>query len=322
MSQVPTDFVAASGADAVTIVEVGPRDGFQSVSAIIPTAQKISIIEALLAAGITRMEAGSFVSPSALPQMADIRSLLEALRARGSVAHSVLVPNAKGARLAVEAGVGNLVFVLSASEQHNQRNVRRSVAESLDELRMIAAEINSIGHFRFNLATAFDCPFEGRTSLPAAMKIVEQVLECLPESEICLCDTTGRALPRDVAAAFAACRKSFGDRAWAYHAHDTYGLGLASVWAAFQEGVLVFDASVAGLGGCPFAPGATGNVATEDVIYMFESSRISTGINLVVFMESARLVERIDGAVLGGRVRSAFEARVRRSTNLTVPGGC
>jgi hydroxymethylglutaryl-CoA lyase len=309
---VRSDCAADPDRESVTIVEVGPRDGFQSVAKFIPTAQKIAVIDRLLAAGVTRLEAGSFVSPSALPQMADIHSILDALRTRGSVAHSVLVPNAKGARLAVEAGIGNLVFVLSASEAHNRRNVRRSVDESLDELRIVIEEIRPKGRFRFNLSTAFDCPYDGRIPLVHVMRIVERVLDWIPESEICLCDTTGRALPRDVAAAFAACRASFGPRAWAYHAHDTYGLGLATIWAAFQQGVDIFDASVAGLGGCPFAPGATGNVATEDVVYMFESSNITTDIDLEAFMKVANMAEQLETAVVGGRVRSAVSATAAR----------
>jgi hydroxymethylglutaryl-CoA lyase len=286
-----------------TVVEVGPRDGFQAVKPFIATARKIDLVRRLAASGISRIEAGSFVSPSALPQMSDIRAVLDAVRAGPHPELSVLVPNFKGAEMALAAGVGNLVFVISASEAHNSSNVRNSVAASLEELRRLIEELRPPGRFRFNLATAFDCPFEGATPMDRTLHIVDQVLLLRPDAEICLCDTTGKALPCQVSEVFSACIERFGRRAWAYHAHDTYGFGIASTLAAYQTGVRVFDAAFGGLGGCPFAPGATGNIATEDVVFLLEKSGIPTGIDLPKLLEVAAMAEAIEGGLVGGHVR-------------------
>ena len=294
--------------DSVTIVEVGPRDGFQSVATFIPTDRKVQIVRALLSAGLRRIEVGSFVSRTALPQMSDIRDLLSAL---GPVqaALSVLVPNLKGATLALEAGVRDLVVVVSASEAHNARNVRMPVSESLADIRRIAAEAGSAGRLRVNIATAFHCPFEGRTPIDRVVHVIDTLVGAVPEgAEFALCDTTGRALPAEVSAAFEICARRFPGVTFAYHAHDTFGLGCATSWAAYQQGVRILDASIAGLGGCPFAPGATGNVATEDLVYLFEGSGILTGIDPGRLLEAARMTEAIEGAEVGGRVRSALGA--------------
>jgi hydroxymethylglutaryl-CoA lyase len=294
--------------DGVTIVEVGPRDGFQSVPTFIPTDRKVAVLRALLAAGLQRIEVGSFVSRTALPQMADIRDLLSSL---GPVdaALSVLVPNLRGATLALEAGVRDLVVVVSASEAHNARNVRMSVGDSLADIRRIAAEAGSAGRIRVNVATAFHCPFEGRTPVDRVVRVLDALVGAVPEgSEFALCDTTGRALPAEVSAAFEHCDRRFPGVTWAYHAHDTFGLGCATSWAAYRQGVHVLDASIAGLGGCPFAPGATGNVATEDLVYLFEGSGIPTGVDPARLLEAAHMTEAIDGAEVGGRVRAAVGA--------------
>lgn len=297
--------------DQVTIVEVGPRDGFQSVASFIPTEVKLEITRRLMAAGLERIEVGSFVSKTALPQMSDIAALLAGLD-RSAAELSVLVPNFKGAQLATEAGIGNLVLVVSASESHNRRNVRSTIGESLEESRRIVEEIRPAGRLRINIATAFHCPFEGRTPLSRVLNMVQTMLSWAPEAEIALCDTTGKATPFEVARAFDECALRFGSRAWAYHAHDTYGLGAATSWTAYEHGVRVLDASIAGLGGCPFAPGASGNVATEDLAHMFETSGVATGIDLTRLLDAARLAAGIEGAVLGGRVRIAAERSAAR----------
>jgi hydroxymethylglutaryl-CoA lyase len=298
-------------AASVTIVEVGPRDGFQPIKRFIPTERKIDFVRRLAATGISRIEVGSFVSPAALPQMSDIGMLLDAIRAGPHPELSVLVPNFRGAELALAAGVENLVFVLSASETHNASNVRKTVTASLDELTRLLSELRPAGRFRFNLATAFDCPFEGTTPLDNTVSIVERVLALKPEAEICLCDTTGKAFPDQVSEAFQTCLDRFGHRPWAYHAHDTYGLGLASTFAAYAAGVRVFDAAFGGLGGCPFAPGATGNVATEDVVFLFEKSGASTGVDLPKLLDVAASAEEIEGGTVGGHIRVV--RRLRRT---------
>lgn len=297
----------------VTIVEVGPRDGFQPVKPFIPTDRKIAIARKIAQSGVRRIELGSFVSPTALPQMSDIRELLAAMRDWDGPHPelSVLVPNLKGAELALAAGVDNLVYVISASESHNWSNVRRTIEQSLADLRTVLRDLHPAGRFRFNLATAFDCPFEGTIAEAPVADLIARVLELAPQAEVCLCDTTGKALPVQVSQLFARCEREFGGATFAYHAHDTYGLGIASTLAAYQQGIRVFDAAVGGLGGCPFAPGATGNVATEDVVFVFEKSGISTGIDLPSLLEAARLAESIDGGITGGHIR--FVQRQRAS---------
>jgi hydroxymethylglutaryl-CoA lyase len=303
--------MSTTQAASVTIVEVGPRDGFQPIKLFIPTERKIDFVRRLAATGISRIEVGSFVSPTALPQMSDIGLLLDAVRVGRHPELSVLVPNFKGAELALAAGVDNLVFVISASETHNASNVRKTIEASLNELTRLVSELRPVGRFRFNLATAFDCPFEGATPLENTLGIVDRVLALKPDAEIGLCDTTGKAFPHQVSEAFQACRDRFGRRQWAYHAHDTYGLGLASTLAAYGAGVRVFDAAFGGLGGCPFAPGATGNVATEDVVFLFEKSGAATGVDLPKLIDVAASAEEIEGGTVGGHIR--LVCRLRRT---------
>jgi hydroxymethylglutaryl-CoA lyase len=218
----------------------------------------------------------------------------------------------------VAAGARTLVFVLSVSEAHNRNNVRRHPMESADEYARLLAAIGDNIAIRLDIATAFDCPFDGRVSEADTLALLERLVPLRTDAEICLCDTTGRADPAQVASLFAACRTQFPQvDTWALHAHDTYGLGLANVHAAYLQGVRVFDASFAGLGGCPFAPGATGNVATEDLVWMFERMGCATGINLDALIEVAREGACIPGGLPGGRVRDALAARAHARTART-----
>lgn len=291
---------------SVTIVEVGPRDGFQAIVPFIETATKIELIGGLIGAGYKRLEIGSFVSPRAIPQMADIRSVMTAFQGVENPALAVLVPNARGVEHALQAGAKHLVYVISASETHNRRNVSRSIGQSLSDFASTMREVGGDVRLRFNLATAFDCPFEGTTPLKQVLRIVSEVLQHRPDAEICLCDTTGKASPTEVSRAFESCLDEFPNTTFAYHGHDTYGMGVSSSWAAYCAGVRIFDASVAGLGGCPFAPGATGNVASEDLVFMFEQSGISTGIDLPKLVEQALQAAAIEGAVTGGAIRKVL----------------
>jgi len=296
--------------DKVQIVEVGPRDGFQSVAPFIPTARKIAMIDALHAAGVRRIEATSFVSQSALPQLADAAQVLAAAQALPGLDPQVLVPTARHAERALEAGATHLAFVLSVSERHNRGNVRRTPAESAQEYAAIVAMLPQPARLRLNVATAFDCPHLGRIDDAATLALLDGLVATAPHAEIALCDTTGRVTPAHVERLFVAVRDRFGpDLRWAFHAHDTYGLGAANTLAAYTAGVRVFDGSVAGLGGCPFAPGATGNVATEDLVYMFDGMGIATGIDLAGLLEVAVEVVDLPGAQTGGRVRVAIAAR-------------
>ena len=301
---------------AVTIVEVGPRDGFQPIGPFIPTERKFRFLQQLSACGLQDVEIGSFVSEKAVPQLADTPALLALTRGIPGLHPRVLVPTLGQGRKALAAGAPCLAFVLSVSEAHNRSNVRRAPEDSVKEYRDLAVSLPGNADMRLNLATAFDCPFEGRVAADAVLRLLEPLIAALPRAEICLCDTTGRADPAQVAGLFGVAIATFGrERRWAFHGHDTYGLGAANVFAAFGQGVRVFDAAVAGLGGCPFAPGATGNVATEDLVYMFEKMGVSTGCDLDGLVALASEAEAIPGAQPGGRVRHALAARC--TLNLT-----
>lgn len=303
--------------DAVSIVEVGTRDGFQSVGPLIPTARKIALLTGLYEAGVRRVEATSFVSPAAVPQLADAAEIVAAAAGLPGLDSQVLVPTARQAERALAAGAGHLCFVLSVSDAHNRSNVRRSPAESVAEYRAIADMMPPGMPMRLNVATAFDCPYQGRIHEHEAVALLRDLVDVLPDAEIALCDTTGRVAPAHVEALFGMVAAAFPQvRRWAFHAHDTFGLGAANVLAAYKAGVRIFDASVAGLGGCPFAPGATGNVATEDLIWMFDGMAVGTGISLDRLVEVAREVAELPGASVGGRVRNALAAAACRNKRI------
>ena len=299
----------STAAASVEIVEVAPRDGFQPIGPWIPTETKIAFLRRLAAAGLRRIEIGSFVSAAAVPQLRDTAELLAAASELPGLRPQVLVPTARRGRDAVAAGARFLVYVLSVSESHNRSNVRRSPAESAEDYARLLDGLPAGVEVRINLATAFDCPFEGRVPVGAAIDLIGRLVALRPDVEVCLCDTTGRATPDHVAQLSAASAASFPRvAAWAYHAHDTYGLGLATTYAAYREGVRVFDAAAGGLGGCPFAPGATGNVATEDVVWMFERMGVATGVDLDALLPVAREAAALPGASAGGRARDALLA--------------
>jgi hydroxymethylglutaryl-CoA lyase len=293
----------------VQIVEVGPRDGFQSVGPLIPTQTKIEILQSVYSAGVRRAEITSFVSKSAVPQLADAEAVLSAAEQLQGLDAQVLVPTERQAARAIDAGATHFSFVLSVSDTHNYSNVKRSTADSIDEYHAIARGMPKGARMRLNLATAFDCPYERRVAQDTTLSALERLLDAHLPDEIALCDTTGRVTPDHVATLFERCQEMFPEiDNWAFHAHDTYGLGAANTLAAWNVGVRIFDASFAGLGGCPFAPGATGNVATEDLVWMFEGMAISTGINLPSLLATAHRVAMLDGAQTGGRVREALSA--------------
>ena len=260
----------------VQIVEVGPRDGFQSVGPFIPTETKIDLLQSIFSAGIRRVEATSFVSKSAVPQLADAEAILLAANQLQGLDAQVLIPTERQAVRAIDAGAMHLSFVLSVSDSHNYSNVRRSTSESIEEYAAIMRMMPVGARMRLNIATAFDCPYDGRVDEEVTTSVLKRILLAPLPNEIALCDTTGRVTPDHVSTLFEKCQRLFPEiDDWAFHAHDTYGLGTANTLAAWNAGVKIFDASVAGLGGCPFAPGATGNVATEDLVWMFEGMGVS-----------------------------------------------
>jgi hydroxymethylglutaryl-CoA lyase len=247
--------------------------------------------------------------------MADIGELLAALKDDTTLRPAVLVPNRKGFEMAVKQGVRDIVFVISVSEAHNQNNVRRSVGESFEEFSRSWDEFgNDSIHLRMNLATCFDCPFAGRVAESEVIAAVERTLAITDRVEFGICDTTGRAAPNHVGDLLATLVERFaGERvSFAFHGHDTYGLGVANALAAYQSGVRLFDAAAGGLGGCPFAPGASGNTASEDLVFAFEHMGISTGIDLAKLLEAAELTAAVEPAQAGGRVRHLPRERLLR----------
>ncbi|WCR11266.1 hydroxymethylglutaryl-CoA lyase [Paracoccus stylophorae] len=287
------------------ITEVGPRDGLQSEPVFVPTAQKIALIEALIAAGLRRFEVTSFVSPRAVPQMRDAAQVMAALRGRDGLHLTALVPNERGAEVAIAAGVDALVLFASASESHNLKNVNRSRAASLQGFADIARLARGTGvRLQGAIATAFGCPFEGDVDVQA---VVDQAAACrdLGMDHITLGDTTGMATPALVVQRVEALRKVLGDAELALHFHNTRGVGLACVWAGLSMGVTHYESSIGGLGGCPFVPRATGNIATEDLVYLLHESGIGTGTDLDALIGAAQLAQRIVGHELPGQVMKA-----------------
>jgi hydroxymethylglutaryl-CoA lyase len=227
----------------------------------------------------------------------------------------VLVPNRAHAERGIAAGARHLAFVLSVSEKHNMSNVRRSPAQSVNYYKEILSMLPLETRLRVNVATAFDCPFDGRVSQDLTLALLDKLIPLRSGVEICLCDTTGRATPDRVQALFDVTQKRYaGAVTWAYHGHDTYGLGVANVVAAIGSGVEVIDASLAGLGGCPFAPGATGNVATEDVVWTLAAMDIETNVDLSALLRVAQEGAGLPGACHGGRIRDVLLSRLSKDS--------
>jgi hydroxymethylglutaryl-CoA lyase len=290
---------------SVIITEVGPRDGLQNEDRLLETAQKVELIERLAATGLKRIEAASFVSPKAIPQMRDAAELMRTLPRRQGVTYIALVPNEIGARNAIAARVDELATVVSASETHNQRNVNRSIGESLAEIEKVAGLAAAAGiPWAGYISTAFGCPYEGVVPAEQVVRIARRLRE-LGAYVIALGDTIGAGNPRQVSALVRALRDALPDTPLRMHFHDTRGTALANVLAAIEAGVDSFDGSVGGLGGCPYAPGAAGNVATEDVVYMLHQMGIETGVELEALVGTARWAERLVGRPLPGRVKAA-----------------
>lgn len=298
----------------VTITEVGPRDGLQNESAYVEPARKVELIDRLAAAGLRRIEATSFVHPKAIPQLRDAAEVMAALPRRAGVTYTVLVPNEIGARNAIAAKADELATVVAASETMNQKNVNRTIAESLAGFEGVAALAAEAGvPWVGYVSTAFGCPYEGEVP-PAKVIEVAKRIRALGARGIALGDTIGSGNPRQVKALVRTFRDALPDTPLRIHFHDTRGTGLANVLAALEEGVDHFDGSLGGLGGCPYAPGAAGNVATEDMVYMLEQMGIETGIDLRRLIEVARWAEALVGRPLPGRVKQAGESLFKRAS--------
>ena len=299
--------------DRVEIVEVGPRDGLQNISRFIPTTTKVELIRKLVAAGFKRLELGSFVSPKAVPQMSDMEQVVNTLGPLPGVRGMVLVPNTKGAQRAIAAGFTDLIFVISMSNEHNLSNVRRPTADSIADLRTMLNQIDPDQRLRIRvgLATSFHCPFQGVMQENDVLETIRRIVDVREGFELAISDTTGMALPSHVKSLCGRVIKEFGSRAtYCFHGHDTAGFGVANVLAAFEAGIDSFDAAVAGLGGCPFAPGATGNVATEDLVYLFTRMGVNTGIDLDRLFDAGNLAADLPGAVMASHARAIPRERL------------
>ena len=296
-----------AGQNEIRMIEVGPRDGLQNLDAFVPTDQKISLIKKLAACGFREIQAGAFVSPQAIPQFRDMPAVLAGLKELDGVTLTALVPNIQGARNALDNGIKKLNFFFSVSRSHNLNNVRQTPEASISNIEEILREIRPDASVmvRVDLATAFGCPFEGRIETTLVLHCVERMAR-LGIREVTLCDTAGLGNPRLVRTLSRDCLKNFPEVIFGMHFHDTRGLGLANILKAYEEGIRTFDGAVGGLGGCPYAPGASGNVATEAVVFMFEEMGIKTGISLPGLLDAAGFLKTsFPGAVL----RSAlFEA--------------
>ncbi len=291
----------------VNIREVGPRDGLQNEANWVPTEQKIALINALSHTGLKRIEAVSFVHPKAIPQMRDSAEVIAGIERAPGVIYSAIVPNAIGAKRAVEAKMDEVEIFLSASESHNLKNVRMSVSDSLKAAQEVASILGEANlPFDAVISTAFGCPYEGDVPLERVMWVAEQLLELTPRPiRLTLGDTTGMANPIQVTAIVEEFRRRFPDIRLGLHFHNTRGSGLANVLAGLMAGVVYFDASLGGLGGCPYAPGATGNICTEDTVNMLHDMNLSSGIDLEKLLECAKLAQSFVGRELPSQLLKA-----------------
>jgi hydroxymethylglutaryl-CoA lyase len=291
--------------ERVTICEVGTRDGFQIEPDFIPTEQKIEVVNRLSEAGVSRIEVTSFVHPKAIPQLRDAEAVMAAIRRRPGTRYAALVPNDKGAARAVDAGVDAIHTVLSASESHNLANVNMTIAESIEKLRAVAQIAARAGvPVQCGISTSFGCPFEGDVPVDRLESVVARLVD-LGARGIGLADTTGMANPRQVASVLERLIPRFPGVEWTLHTHDTRAMAIPNILAAMQLGVTHFDASIGGLGGCPFAPGASGNVCTEDLVHCLHAMDVATGIDLDRLVAVSRRVEQIIGRALPGQIMKA-----------------
>ncbi|ASJ54691.1 hydroxymethylglutaryl-CoA lyase [Brevibacillus formosus] len=297
----------------VQIVEVGPRDGLQNESAIVPAAAKIALIHKLMAAGLKRIEASSFVNPKWIPQLADADEVLQGINRGQEVTLSALVPNVRGLERARQSGLTEIALFMSASETHNQKNINKRIEDTYPILREVAQEALALGmKVRGYISTVFGCPYEGNVPLDNSRRVTEALLE-MGVYEISLGDTIGVATPKQVHEVFGELVKDVTNERLAAHFHDTRGTGLANVAAALEEGIRIFDSSIGGLGGCPYAPGAAGNISTEDLVYMLHGMDYETGVDLEKLIEA--------GAYIGQQLGKELPSKVLRASLASKPAG-
>jgi hydroxymethylglutaryl-CoA lyase len=297
--------------DSVRIVEVGPRDGLQNEAGVVPVEVKVSLVEALVGAGLKSVECGSFVSPKWVPQMAGTAEVLARIRREAGVSYPVLVPNIKGLQAAMESRVDEIAVFAAASETFSQRNINCSISESLVRLcAVVEAALPRGMRVRGYVSCVLGCPFEGEIA-PEAVSLVAKELYAMGCYEISLGDTIGVGTPLKTQRMLQAVAADVPARALAVHFHDTWGQALANILASLDLGISVVDSSVAGLGGCPYAPGATGNVATEDVVYMLDGMDIRTGVDLDRVAAAGRMISQHLGRKPASKAAIAIQATRR-----------
>ena len=291
--------------DRVTICEVGPRDGFQIEPEFIPTEQKVEVVDLLAASGLERIEVTSFVHPKVVPQTRDAEQVMAKIRRRPSTRYAALVPNDKGAVRAVDAGVDAIHTVVSASESHNLANVNMPIADSLVKLKATAEVAHRAGKPVYSgISCSFGCPFEGDVPISQLESVVARLVD-LGAKGIGLADTTGMANPAQVSRVLEHLMPRFPKVEWTLHTHDTRAMAIPNILAAMEMGVTNFDGSIGGLGGCPFAPGASGNVCTEDLVHCLLAMGVETGIDLDALIGVSRRVQEIVGRDLPGQIVKA-----------------
>jgi hydroxymethylglutaryl-CoA lyase len=294
---------------AVTVVEVGPRDGLQNEAVRLDPPVRIAFVQALAAAGLPVVESAAFVSPRWVPQMANAADVMKGITRRRGVRYPALVPNLAGLADAIEAGVREVAIFAAASETFSRRNINASVAESLGRYAEVARRAREAGvRVRAYLSTAFGCPYEGPVPVSRVVDVARRLRD-MDVFQVAISDTIGVAHPGDVWTVLAALLRQLKVDELALHFHDTRGTALANVLAGLQAGVTTYDASAGGLGGCPYAPGAAGNLATEDLIYMLDGLNISTGVSLDGVIAASRFIAPHLGHPLPSRYLQAITAR-------------
>ena len=303
----------------VTLVEVGPRDGLQNEKQPVDAAHKIALVHALQGAGLREIEVTSFVSPKWVPQMADNAEVMAGITRQPGVRYSVLTPNLKGWEAAVATRPDEIVVFGAASEAFSQRNINCSIAESIERFAPVVAAARAAGvKVRAAISCAVGCPYEGDIA-PERVELVARLMADIGVQHVGVADTIGVGTPRRVQAALEAALKHFPIAEVSGHFHDTYGMALANVYASLELGIHTFDTSVSGLGGCPYAKGATGNVATEDVVYLLQGLGIDTGIDLDALIDAGAAIRAVLGQPNGSRVARAMLAR-RGSAQANITG--
>jgi hydroxymethylglutaryl-CoA lyase len=294
---------------SVKIVEVGPRDGLQNEAKVISADVKVALVDRLTQAGFLNIEAASFVSPKWVPQMATSSEVMARIIRKPGVVYSALVPNTKGLEAAMAAKADEVVIFGAASEAFSQRNINCSIAESIERFRPVAQQARAAGlRLRGSISCAFGCPYQSFVSIDNVLDVVRRMRD-LGCDEIDIADTIGVGTARQVHAVMGEAQKEFPVAQLSGHFHDTYGQGIANIYAALEVGISIFHSSVAGLGGCPYAKGATGNVATEDVLFLMKGLGIETGINLDAVVDAGQFISSHLGQRAASRAGNALAAK-------------